>query len=155
VSHLDDDPYAVAEGLGLEVVLPGPRDVFVDIDVAEDLVWLHKQVALLDGVGLHLAITQQVPSKGGLPRQHVYLVADRDLTPMERIALQACLGSDRKREILSIARTFLQTDRAPTLFFEREGFEVTGIGETPAGQMAATEDPSIPEPSDPDQEVLF
>lgn len=120
-SHLEDDPGKAAQELGLVIVLPGPRDLFVDIDNEADYLWLLAMVEVMGGVGVQLEVDHVSPSKSGLPRRHVYLRADRDLTPVERIALQAALGSDRKRELLSLLRVWLHTDRPPTLFFEQPG----------------------------------
>lgn len=124
MSHLNDDPQETAEKLGLQIVEPGPRDVFVDIDTDADYRHLTAMLDVVNAVEVYLKIGAEYPSKSGLPRRHVYVVADRDLTPVERIAIQATLGSDRKRELLSLLRVWLHTDRQPTVFFEPPGFIV-------------------------------
>ena len=137
-SHLEDDPVAAAEKLGMVIVLPSPRDLFVDIDTEADFVWLLAMVAVAGGVGVQLEVDHVNASKSGLPRRHVYLTADRDLTPTERIALQATLGSDRKRELLSLLRVWLCTDRAPTLFFEQPGHPRDGAQAAPDTEASWT-----------------
>jgi len=50
--------------------------------------------------------------------KHVYVVLPFESTPIERIALQAVLGSDPIRELLSIRREDEGADN-PSLFFEK------------------------------------
>ncbi len=147
-SHLEDDPGKVAADLGLVIVLPAPRDVFVDIDTEADYLWLMGMVEVARGVGVQLVVDHVSPSKSGLPRRHVYLRADRDLSPAERIALQAALGSDRKRELLSLLRVWLHTDRAPTLFFEQPGHPRDGAQALRDGAQAPQ---APPPPYDPNE----
>jgi len=50
--------------------------------------------------------------------EHVYFeVEGEDLTPIERVLLQACLGSDPVREVLSFLR-IKRNHPTPTTFFE-------------------------------------
>lgn len=107
-----------AAELGLVVVTPGPRQLFVDIDSDADNAYLEKQIARLISNGVTIVATGDTPSKSGLPKRHVTLEVDHDLTDIERIALQACLGSDRVREILSLCRVYKGISPA-TVFFER------------------------------------
>ena len=60
------------------------------------------------------------PSKSGEPgKMHITLVfQDRTFTTLERIGLQAMLGSDRVRELLSYVQ-YLNGDAHPTLFLEK------------------------------------
>lgn len=57
------------------------------------------------------------PSQSGLPRRHITLTLPRTFTPWQRIALQACFGSDPLRELLSATR-LIKGDIHPTLFVE-------------------------------------
>ena len=126
MSRLNDNPWFAARKLGRKVVLPGPRDLFVDIDTEADYLWLKAQLNTLAALPFGIRIMRELPSKSGLPRRHVYLKTTRVLTPVERIALQACLGSDRKRELLSMMRVYLETKRPATIFFEAPEFEPPG-----------------------------
>ena len=119
MSHLDDDPEAAAKKHGQVCVYPGAHELFVDIDCQEDRDWLDEQLAVLSKMNFELEVVREIPSKSGGARCHVYLHSPRELSNMDRIALQACLGSDRRRELLSIMRTFLKVGRAPTIFFEK------------------------------------
>lgn len=66
-----------------------------------------------------LHIYKSVPSKTP-GHEHVYIHAPHDLDPIMRIALQAILSSDRKREALSLLRVINKSDRPPTCFFEND-----------------------------------
>lgn len=112
------DPYVSAQKTGERVVLPEPREVLLDLDTEEDWEQMNKMRGILAGLGLYLQVVDTHPSKSGLPHRHVTLAAPRALTPIERVALQACLGSDRKRETLSLARIFLGDPAPATVFFE-------------------------------------
>lgn len=118
MSSLDQDPEADAAQRGQVVILPGPREVFVDVDTDEDYAVLQAQIERLRSNGFAIAVTKEHPSASGLPHRHVYLEVNTDLTPLERVALQAALGSDRTRELLSLLRIWLHPHRAPTTFFE-------------------------------------
>lgn len=50
---------------------------------------------------LHIQVR---PSRNGLPGRHITVRLERAITPLERIALQAMLGSDRIRELLGFIR---------------------------------------------------
>lgn len=115
MSDLADDPHALAKKLGKVVVLPKKNELFIDVD--DDGTALEVACAVAASIGLGLIVTRKVASK--TPGHfHVYIEAPRELTPVLRIALQACLGSDRKRELLSLARILFRVPRDPTLFFE-------------------------------------
>lgn len=119
MSALDQDPHAAAAELGLRVRLPADDELFVDIDSDEAFNTMVAMRDVLRESGFGLTLRWITDSKSGYPHQHVCLVAWRALTPLERVALQACLGSDRKRELLSFLRIEEKTDRPPTVFFEK------------------------------------
>lgn len=97
---------------------PRAQELFIDID--SDEAYSHYQT-MLNFVQRLFWLTgiRETPSKEGLPHRHIVLEAQRDLTPIERIAMQAILGSDPKREFLSFNR-IENKDEHPTLFFERK-----------------------------------
>jgi hypothetical protein len=124
MSDLSEDPYLVAKGRGLEVVLPGARELQLDIDDEPSYVVLQQMMKVLEDNGLPVNITRETVSAGG--NKHVYLdfFGVTELDVMSRIALQACLGSDRKRELLSALRSLLCiNERPPTCLFERPAQE--------------------------------
>lgn len=108
---------AIAEREGLTCILPRACEVLLDLDkgaVVSDAVM--KAIRRTDSTPLTLfsdALT--TISKSG--NRHMYFRANRDLTNVERILLQACLGSDPVREILSFFRDTLSSE-APTVLFE-------------------------------------
>lgn len=57
------------------------------------------------------------PSKSGGEKQHIRVFLPFNVEPVERIALQAALGSDGVRELLSLRRV-RGDDPHPTLFAE-------------------------------------
>ena len=113
------NPYTAAAESGQCVVVPGPREAFLDIDNDADHAWMLAGVKILSERS-PIVVTRNAPSKRGLPHRHVTLAFDHDIGPIERIALQAALGSDRKREVLSILRVWSNASSAipATVFFE-------------------------------------
>jgi hypothetical protein len=126
VSHLDDDPYETAAARGLECHVPKPYELFVDIDTPEDERHLREGIKILMNNGVAFKNIRYTMSRSSRPwwrfwtwrHQHVRIVFPRDVTDVERVLLQACLGSDRKRELLSWLRIEKRTGRPPTVFFE-------------------------------------
>jgi hypothetical protein len=119
VSELNDDPYDTARKNGLDIVLPDPDQLFLDIDDADGEAQLAGMLDVLTDL-LDVGVEKRTTSAGG--NHHVYLRVGLPfaaaLDPVTRIALQACLGSDRKRELLSLLRILHRLDRPPTVFFE-------------------------------------
>jgi hypothetical protein len=142
VSELNDSPYDTAAALGLRVITPGDRELFIDIDCDEDLAHYRamleilKPIAFTDGRAL-VVMEKVVPSKT-LGHFHITVTLDERVTPMERIAFQAALGSDRKRELLSLLRVRLDLDRPPTVFFEPHGEQQPGVELPVVGESELT-----------------
>jgi hypothetical protein len=105
---------ATAKERGLVVVSPGENELFVDIDDAESLAvfdrLIPKIVEMIPGTTW---VTR--PSPSGEPNHHVVVTLGRNLDDVfERVLLQAILGSDRMREVLSWQRA-TRGDPLPTL----------------------------------------
>lgn len=118
-SPLNLDPQVGADERGQQVVLPGPRDVFLDIDSDEAFQYMHDRLTdmgKLGGAPGQLVLVSAEPSKSGLPKRHVILRAPHDLSDEERIALQAVLGSDLIREFLSLMRKWSGGEIATTFY---------------------------------------
>jgi hypothetical protein len=107
--------YEAAAERGQIVVRPGSYDVQLDIDSEQDLSIMEGQLNLLRENGIQIGEVRRTTSRSG--NKHVYLRLPRHLTNTERIALQATLGSDRKRELLSLLRVW-GGNSEPTLLFE-------------------------------------
>lgn len=123
----------------LDVVIPEPNQLFIDIDNEEDFRQYAFNVTLLN---LHLPdfivdVEIKVSKSGGLGR-HITVTVDKYLTDIERIGLQAMLGSDRKREMLSWLSAG-QGHEHPTLFFEKKPEQLNAAPE-PKGLLGTTEE---------------
>lgn len=109
--------FAEAERMGLKVVLPSERELFIDIDdKASYRTFLSRTRDLEPWFDFSFTTT---PSRSGGDKKHVIVTFD-DFKPSakDRIFLQLYLGSDPTREFLSLQR-ILALDPHPTLFFER------------------------------------
>lgn len=103
---------------GLRVVLPEANQLQIDIDSEEHLLSFMSALGVIlrnwDTEGIDV---EAHPSKSGLPRLHITLTLPFEVSPWQRIALQAALGSDPTRELLSATR-LMRGDSHPTLFVE-------------------------------------
>lgn len=112
----DDAVFEKGERDNLRVVIPAHNELQIDLD--GDAQYMHYQEMLKLFKAKGFKFTEQVnPSKSGLPNRHVTLTLTDSIDPWQRIALQASLGSDPKRELLSAAR-ILNGDPYPTAFLE-------------------------------------
>jgi hypothetical protein len=114
---------------GLNIILPGPNELFIDIDSEEEYQQFQEKMKWFRDVmpeqyGMYLSIVKEMPSKSGLPRRHITVYVefpeDHDLNPWERICLQFCLGSDFKRERLSTCRMLIGEEEYATAFLEKK-----------------------------------
>jgi hypothetical protein len=115
VKNLNADKRAAARGQ--IVIEPKPNQLFVDIDCEDDLVVFRKNLGWLEGLVTGYALK---PSGSGKPgHYHITVELSRDVKDgYERIGLQAILGSDRLREVLSWRNLANESGR-PTVFFEK------------------------------------
>jgi hypothetical protein len=122
MSALGDDPILSALLNNWSVHYPGDRELFIDVDNDADLAHYDAMLPVLTENGVFVESETRTVSPGG--NWHIRLVLvlkfGHALTPEMRIALQAALGSDRKRELLSSLRILFGLDRPPTVFFEKE-----------------------------------
>lgn len=107
---------------GYRIVLPKSNELQIDIDTDEQHdVFVRASESLVRNWWLDAPLPdiEVHESKSGFPSQHVTVTMPFDLDPWQRIALQAALGSDQMRELLSAIR-LMKGDTAPTLFVECE-----------------------------------
>jgi len=145
MSELFEDPFIEAQSQGLVCILPEPNQLFLDIDDDTSGGWMQAMFGVLESNNIAYEIEKTTISKSG--NKHVYvrfpkppapqpldvgeLKPDMDQVYIEfddvgRVALQAALGSDRKRELLSMLRILLNLEaRPPTTFFEKP--EASGL----------------------------
>lgn len=107
-----------AEKDNLDVVFPKANELQIDIDNEHSYEVYVKMSEILER---HYGIiyAKDRPSRSGLPKRHITITLRQDLTNMERIALQACMGSDRVREALSVIQE-RNGDPHATLFLEKK-----------------------------------
>jgi len=97
-------------------VPPLPNELQIDLD-AVTLTEFYRRLNVLRGIDLvKIVEVIKVPSKTA-EHWHVTVKLDQELQEIERIALQACLGSDPMRELLNWARV-RQEDEVPMCFIE-------------------------------------
>jgi len=102
---------------GLRVVFPQENQLLVDIDSPADRnIFDQNRDVVEEAYGI--ADESSAPSRSGGRKEHIIVTLERAITPLERIALQAVLGSDRRREAHSLRRLLAGEER-PTLFFEK------------------------------------
>lgn len=110
------------------ILVPAPNEIFLDIDNQEDE--RHARRTLADeayltafkSVGREIQNVEWEPSPSGKANHwHVAVVFNEPLTPPERIALQAALGSDRVHELLSILAHF-GGNPIPTVLFKEPAY---------------------------------
>lgn len=104
------------EACGEKIIYPSEWELFIDIDTEEQF---NKHEQLWD-MFLRFNAAQRTiyPSRNGLPGRHIIVSLARKVSDYERITLQACLGSDQVRELLSLQRLH-NNDLPATLFIEK------------------------------------
>lgn len=110
-----DAAFAKAVKAGLIVQYPAPNELFLDIDSESDFKECCKRMKkFAEALGISRASYARSKSKNF----HVYveMKEEVELSNIGRIALQAVLGSDHKREALSLVTVSAGCER-PTVFF--------------------------------------
>lgn len=111
-----DEMQRRADDRNLDIKYPAPNELFVDIDSARD--WERFKTALEMFSRMEkVRFWQDTPSASRGQHRHVVVTLGRDVSQFERIAFQAMLGSDLKRELLSF-ESLRAGQRHPTVFFE-------------------------------------
>jgi TPP-dependent indolepyruvate ferredoxin oxidoreductase alpha subunit len=108
-----------AEENQLDVVFPQPDELFLDIDDYSSVLVYEENKDLVEQSHGILGVTVR-ESRSGHGKKHYVVKLNRSVTVVERIALQAILGSDRRHEAQSLRRHILDGEIAPTLFFEKK-----------------------------------
>lgn len=108
-----------AKKIGCSVVGATDEQLFVDIDTEAQFNIFKYQIKLLKRHFWFEKDYKVTPSKQGLPHRHITIKLMSPLPLLARIALQACLGSDPTREMLSVRRA-LDNEENVVLFFEKK-----------------------------------
>ncbi len=119
----------------LDLVIEAADDVTLqlDIDSGEAAERCKKGLVLLKSLDAALPEDAKILDLGKTPvtrtskngNVHVTIKLRRPLDPVERIALQACLGSDPDRELLSLFGAWNGKQQPIVLFRPKESEEIT------------------------------
>jgi len=97
-----------------QVIVGDDLHLLLDLDTASDERHFERYVTSIHALGIKVISREEWTSKGG--GMHVLL---RMETPIrERIAIQALLGSDRKREFLAMAGVITREAEYPVMLFK-------------------------------------
>lgn len=115
-----EDNLKWAEDNGLVNIFPEDNQLLLDFDNSVDYDYFEQEgVDILRQFWGVKKIETKPSASGKLGHLHVRVTLAKNITQMERLALQAALGSDRKRELLGIAMTNAG-DPHPTFFSQKE-----------------------------------
>ena len=118
IGRSSEEAIKLAEKNNWSVVFPSEHALQIDIDSADAYETFKRHKDILDKT-LGIEDCSEWPSKSGLSwRKHITIRLKQPISAERRILLQAAMGSDRMREILSFAR-LINGDPNPTLFFEK------------------------------------
>ena len=111
-----------AEEQDLEIVYPKINELQLDIDNQEAYDYFHQNKWILEKWFGIRAITERVSKSGG-DKRHITVELGTALTTTTRILLQAVMGSDRKRELLSYIMYAKGGEKKPTLLLEKRFYD--------------------------------
>lgn len=118
---LSADAIEAAEDRGLSTIFPAEDELLLDFDNSLDYDYFQETGRDILSQFWGIKKVEEKPSASNRPGHiHVRVTLENIITPMERFALQAALGSDRKRELLGIA-LLKNEDPHPTFLIQREG----------------------------------
>lgn len=107
---------------GTVIVVPQPNELFIDIDNHHSLGVFHSSIKSLGELVVSHQMHMSPSRKAG--RYHITVQLSRPVKDaFERIALQALLGSDLAREMVSWRDATLGLS-VPTVFFEKPAVKV-------------------------------
>jgi hypothetical protein len=120
------------ESNGMVILFPKEDELFIDCDTEEhfrifieNFDMLNRNLLKLKPLNLGVekrSCIEMWESKGGAPGVHIIVQLPFNVDSTKRIAFQAALGSDPKRELLSLVR-MENGDEFPTIFVEKPGFK--------------------------------
>ncbi len=103
---------------GLDVIIPNNNQLLLDIDNNQDRAIYTQNWAEIGSI-YGVTEVEEWPSRSNKPgRTHMRVTLRTPITPLERVLIQAVLGSDRRRELHSLRR-IMNSEETPTLFFEK------------------------------------
>lgn len=108
-----------AEEQDLEIVYPKANEIQLDIDDKQAYDYFHENKWILNQWFGIRSITERVSKSGG-DKRHITVELATRLTTVTRILLQAVMGSDKKRELLSFVMYARGNEKKPTLLLEKK-----------------------------------
>lgn len=118
IIRTDEQMNEWAEALDCTIRKANDYQLFIDIDTDHQFAIFERQLPILEKHWPTYLNWIATPSKQGLPHRHVVIRFAKALDLMTRIALQAAMGSDPTRELLSIRRA-LNKEENVVVFFEK------------------------------------
>ena len=128
---------------GLNVVLPASNELLIDIDNEHSYMLFNKQIQIVQAFIGVVDIREQASKSGQPYKLHITVELDKDVTGMERLALQAMLGSDRVRELLGYVQE-KNGDPHPVLFLEKRPITLSLAEGNPLAADTILRDEEIP-----------
>jgi len=111
-----------AEEQDLEIVYPKVNELQLDIDNKEAYDYFHDNKWILEQWFGIRSITERVSKSGG-DKRHITVELGTALTTVTRILLQAVMGSDKKRELLSFVMYAKGGEKKPTFLLEKKFYD--------------------------------
>lgn len=117
INEARDDYLRKMRNSGRVIVVPSDMELQIDIDSDEHYAAFQRAIACIERNEVFQFEAVEKVSSSGLPHRHITVHLPFQVEPWQRIALQAALGSDPMRELMSAVR-MLKGDVHPTLFVE-------------------------------------
>lgn len=112
----DETARAKAERYGCDILYSTPRTLLLDIDSEDALERYYTALHMLADNGVYIVESDNIFISRSGKRHIVVTLKDRDYSLIERIMLQALLGSDINRELLTYIGS-LHGQENPCLLF--------------------------------------
>lgn len=110
------DKQEKADAMGLKMVVGSPDLLLIDLDNGASLDKFNENLNILKEFPAHF-IKGYLLTKSKSGNTHAYVKLKKEFGVLERIGLQAVLGSDTKRESLSVLELTKEYEE-PTVLFE-------------------------------------
>lgn len=106
---------------GLVIIEPKPNEIQIDIDGMAELTFYQQQIRVLRAnLKTAQTWTEDIKASKTPGRFHITLTTHKPIDHVLRVALQAILGSDIRRECFNLCRV-LNGNKYPIVFFEKDG----------------------------------
>lgn len=109
---------AAAARRGKSVVYPRENELFVDLDSPEARADFEENARFFSKLGVVFDYALRPSARAGHWHAVVTLADGAPVTTWQRLALQAALGDDHKRHVISCARALRGEEAAASVFFE-------------------------------------